>query len=95
VLLLLREDQLVVEADLERPLTRGDQLDAVDRILELGEDGVRQTDGPGTIVSSGAELDSDSHGRSLREDLSYVMSCMRLMTTHHQEHDVVKEARWK
>ena len=60
-LLLLREDEVVVEADFEDPLGAGDEFDRAEVVLELAEDRVRQTGGPWSVVSGGAELDSDSH----------------------------------
>jgi hypothetical protein len=63
-LFLLGEDELVVEADLEDPLGAGNEFDRAEVVLKLAEDRVRQTGGPGTVVSGGAELDPDSHERT-------------------------------
>jgi hypothetical protein len=63
-LLLLGEDELVVEADLEDPIGAGNEFDRAEVVLKLAEDRVRQTGGPGAVVSGGAELDPDSHERA-------------------------------
>jgi len=81
-LLFLGEDEVVVQADLEGPLGAGNELDRAQSVLKLSEDRVRQTDGLGTIVSGGAELDSNSHERSsyppLPKPLVYLATLNRL-----------------
>jgi hypothetical protein len=55
----LREDQHVIQGDLESTLRRGDQLDRRDDWCPAGEQFVRQTDGARDIVSGDAELDAE------------------------------------
>ena len=54
-----REDQLVVELDLEATLRRRHQLEGLDDGCPTGEELVRQTDGVRNVVSKNTELDPD------------------------------------
>ena len=54
------EDRLVVERDLEASLRARDEIDAFDDGRPPVEQFVRQTDGPGDVVSGNAELDTDA-----------------------------------
>jgi hypothetical protein len=66
----LGEDQLVVEGDLESSARGRDELQPGDAPAPAGEQGVRQTDGAGCVVSDDAELDADvvlvCHGSPFR-----------------------------
>jgi hypothetical protein len=53
----LAVDQLTVEDNLKSPTRAGDQADCLDDGGPFGEQLVRQTDGPGNVVSRDAEFD--------------------------------------
>jgi hypothetical protein len=55
----LAVDQLAVEDDLKAAPGAGEQLDVLDRRGPPGEQLVRQTDGPGNVVSRNAEFDRE------------------------------------
>lgn len=57
------EDEFTVYGDLEAPAAGGDEGVGLDVLLEFVEDFVRQTDGLGFIVSSGAVFDFDFRHR--------------------------------
>jgi hypothetical protein len=57
----LGEDALAVLRDLEDAAAAGDQLEGGDVGAEMLKQLLRQTDGAGQIVSSGAVFDADSH----------------------------------
>jgi hypothetical protein len=52
-------DQLAVQDDLKASPGAWDQVDVLDQWGPLGEQLVRQTDGPGDVVSRDAEFDRE------------------------------------
>ena len=58
---LLGIDRFAVQLDLEDAAPRGDQQDLVQRLFELFEYALRQTDGSRCIPSLGAVFDGDLH----------------------------------
>ena len=58
---LLGIDQFAVQFNLEDAASRGDQPDLVQRLFELFEYALRQTDGSRCIPSLGAVFDGDFH----------------------------------
>jgi hypothetical protein len=58
---LLGVDEVAVDGDLEDAAPGGDESELRDRVLELFEDGGRQTDGLVEIASDRAVLECDPH----------------------------------
>ncbi len=65
----LRVDEGAVDDDLEGASLRGDEHEVVDGMLELTQDGGRQTDGPVEVASDRAVLDGYLHDCSRRHDV--------------------------
>ena len=59
----LREDEVIVEGDLEATTARRQQREPSDRILVMVQELLRQTDGTGQVASTRTILDPDLHSR--------------------------------
>jgi hypothetical protein len=58
---LLGEHELAVDLDLEDAAVAGNQRPRLDRLRELAQQRLRQTDGSRKVVSGGAVRDRDVH----------------------------------